>query len=284
MSTRIQVGVVPYLNAKPLIAGYEAYESVADFHFIEPSQLAAPLARGDLDVALISVVEYLRGTYDILPRAAIISRGAVNSVLLTGSCPIEQAETVNLDPASLTSCTLAALWYRERLGRTPRFSRFPLDSHEAMACDAQLAIGDAALARMGTAPFQVDLGSAWETWIGHPFVYAAWIARRGVDLGAVGRFLIEAPFVNQPRLLSIASEASERMGLPDALCVEYLTHSLQFRLDEDALTGLQSFLDLAAEHHDWLSTVVTDLPPLGVSAPVPIHFGAPTFHRCSAKS
>ena len=277
MNQKIRVGAVPYLNSKPLVHGYRSIEDAVDFIFAAPSSLSGMMARGELDIALGSSVGYLRGGVNVLPGVGIISRGPVTSVLLTGSKPAEVAETVNLDPSSLTSCTLAALWYRECLGRSPRFSRFPIDSEQARGCDAQLAIGDAALRRNGTAECQVDLGAAWEEWVGHPFVYAVWLVRNDVQLGEVGRFLATAPARNGRRLLALAEEASTDLDLDRNTCVEYLTNALLFSLDGKALLGLNLFLNMASRHHDWLSHIIEGFPPLGVSLPIEVTFSELDF-------
>jgi len=272
MNDRIQVGVVPYLNAKPLVDGYESIEHLADFHFMPPAQLATGLAAGQIDVGLVSVVEYLRGDYDILPEVGIVSRGAVNSVLLTGSKPIEEARTVNLDPASLTSCALAVLWYHARLDRSPKFFRHPIDSPEAARCDAQLAIGDVGLSRTGKSAYQVDLGAVWEEWTGRPCVYAAWLVRKRVDLGPVADFLVEAAARSVDSLPAIAMSASHRLGIKGEVCLEYLTSSLQFVLDEQALEGLETLLSLTAKYRDQIDSCVPDFPPVRFSSPVRVNF------------
>lgn len=281
MNIPVRIGVVPYLNAKPLVEGCEVWGDLAEFSFLPPSELAVRLARGELDAALVSSVEYLRGTYEILPEVAIVSRGAVNSVLLTGDAPIEEAETVNLDPSSLTSCVMTALWYRLRLRRNPTFSRHPVDSPEALRCDAQLAIGDTGLGRCGARPYQLDLGAAWEEWVGHPFVYAPWIVRKGADLGPLADFLMSAPARCGKSIPALAEQASSRLGIEQDICVRYLTHSLQFTLDHEARMGLETFLNMAAENHDWLAQIIEDLPPLGVDLPITIELYSLPADSCS---
>ncbi len=272
----LRVGTIPYLNGKPLIEGYEAIADSAEFTFVPPSELARMLAAGELDIGLVSTVEYVRGSYEILPGVGVVSRGAVNSVLLTGRVPIEEARTVNLDPSSLTSCTLTALWYRLKLQKEPVFYRYPIGSPKAMRCDAQLAIGDEGLFRSGRAPFQQDLGAAWEEWIGYPFVYAAWLVRKGVQLGPMAQFLMSAADRHsQNSLCELAQEASIRLGLDGPTCLRYLSHSLQFKLSREAVLGLETFLSMSVENHSWLQTIVADLPPLGIEAPVRIALYSP---------
>jgi len=272
MTRKIQVGAIPYLNGKPLIEGYDSLRDSADFQFHRPSRLAELMAVDEIDIGLVSCVEYLRGKYAILPDVGVVSRGAVNSVLLTGCRPVDEAETVNLDPSSLTSCTLTALWYRLKLEQDPVFSRYPIGSPEALACDAQLAIGDEGLFRSGQSGYQVDLGEAWKEWIGYPFVYAAWLVRREVVLGRVGAFLRNAARKAPRPLRELAEEASRRLGLDTSLCLEYLTHSLQFSLDQEAITGLEIFLNMAAENAPWLSRIIEGFPPVNLPMPVHVEF------------
>jgi len=272
MNRIVRVGSVPYLNSKPLTEGFRSLEGFADFRFEPPSKLSAALALGELDVVLGSSIDYLRGDLEILPGVGIVSRSAVNSVLLTGEVPIEEARTVNLDPSSLTSCALVCLWYKERIGRVPRFSRYPLGSPEALACEVQLAIGDEALRRSGAFSYQADMGAVWREWMGHPFVYAVWLVRKGVDLGEVGPFLVSRPARLDTGLVSIAERASQELGLDRSVCVEYLTSSLSFRLDPDCIEGLRRFLDLGALHHAWLQETISGFPDLGVRRPVSIDF------------
>jgi predicted solute-binding protein len=158
------------------------------------------------------------------------------------------------------------LWYHLCLHKNPLFTRFPIGSPEAEGCDVQLYIGDRALAVRGKTPYQVDLGSVWTAWTDTPFVYAVWMVRRYsqngelVDLGQVADFLTHAPAKNMPHLPAIALSASETLGLDSQVCVEYLTHSLQYRLDPEAQAGLQKFLHMTWLNRDSLPDCISDLP------------------------
>src|SRR5688572_3643982 len=60
MATRLRVGAVSYLNAKPLYYGLADAAPGVSLSMDVPSRLADRLAEGELDVALIPSVEYLR--------------------------------------------------------------------------------------------------------------------------------------------------------------------------------------------------------------------------------
>ncbi len=110
MKPPIRVGAVSYLNAKPLY--YRLCEFAPDVRLSMdvPSRLAEQLAAGELDVALIPSVEYLRGVergYEIMPGFAIAARGPVRSVKLFSRVPWDRIERLALDAGSRTSQALA---------------------------------------------------------------------------------------------------------------------------------------------------------------------------------
>ncbi len=154
-----------------------------------PSRLADGLAAGELDVALIPSVEYLRGAsrgYEILPGFAIAARGAVRSVKLFSRVPVETIARLALDEGSRTSQALVRVWLDAAHGVRPSSIESlplgvpPLES----TADAVLLIGDRAM-KVPDSAFHtvVDLGEAWVALTGLPFVFALWVARPGVDLG-----------------------------------------------------------------------------------------------------
>src|SRR5215211_3775082 len=88
MPRPIRVGAVNYLNTKPLIEGLASFAPHAELSLDLPSRLADRLADGELDVALIPVIEYFRaGTYTVVPDIAIATRGPVLSVTLFSRVP-----------------------------------------------------------------------------------------------------------------------------------------------------------------------------------------------------
>src|SRR5262245_34291411 len=79
----LRVGAVSYLNAKPLYYRFAELAPEARLTMDLPSRLADQLARGELDVALVPSIEYLRGArYVILSGFAIAARGPARSVKL----------------------------------------------------------------------------------------------------------------------------------------------------------------------------------------------------------
>ena len=75
----VRVGCVKYLNARPLIHGWPG-----NVEFDHPSVLCERLAKGQLDVALVSSFEFLRNPiYRIVDSVSISSEGPVYSVAVS---------------------------------------------------------------------------------------------------------------------------------------------------------------------------------------------------------
>src|ERR1700704_5020846 len=122
MNERIRVGGVGYLNAKPLYHRLTESPRGAGLGMDLPSRLADRLAAGELDVALIPSVEYLRGAqsgHEIIPGPAIAARGAVRSVKLYSRVPWARIGRLALDEGSRTSQALARVWLNARHGVRP---------------------------------------------------------------------------------------------------------------------------------------------------------------------
>ncbi len=167
----IRVGSVPYLNAKPLTRFISS-----KIELVEPSQLAADLRAGKLDVALVPIMEVLEspaGTYRVVDKIAIGSEREVFSVYLNYSVPLAKVKTVALDPASKTSVELARLVLEKFHRLKPRY----VSTDEP--ADAQLLIGDPAITHRQAHPEQnyLDLATAWREQTGLPFVFAVWAIR-----------------------------------------------------------------------------------------------------------
>lgn len=236
-----RVGSVPYLNAVPLTRGIE--DQVV---FLPPSQLAERLRQGELDAALVSIVEVLlQDRYDILDGIAIASLGEVKSVLLAHSRPLEQLDVVYCDTASLTSIQLLRVLLAER-GLHPAFQ--PLaELTPGKLPDALLLIGDQALQFvLGPHDHEVlDLGAAWFETTGLPFVYAVWALRRGIENQQLRRRLHEVRSFGLETLDAIIAERTEFTA---DFRRDYLGWHVHFHLGSDERRGIARFMDLLRKH------------------------------------
>ncbi|MDG1891020.1 MAG: menaquinone biosynthesis protein [Verrucomicrobiota bacterium] len=254
-----RVGSVPYLNSVPLTHGIA--EQVV---FAPPSQLAGMLRNGTLDAALVSITEaLLHPGYRILDGVAVASDGPVMSVCLASKVPLEAIEVVHCDPASLTSINLLKVLLQEK-GIQPRWQ--PLtDYPSAHDKEAVLLIGDAAITfQQSRPPHRIwDLGAAWKTLTGLPFVYAVWAIRQGCDDLALLNILSQAKARGSQEIAVLVAEESR---FDHDFRVAYLGKAIRYELGEREKAGIDLFIDK-------LSSVLKQpvFPPRYVAAqPLPV--------------
>ncbi len=250
MECPLRIGAVNYLNTKPLIQELETLAPEAELVLEVPSRLADRLRAGELDVALIPVIEYFRaGSYTIVPNIAIASRGPVLSVTLFSRAPWTQIRRVALDEGSRTSAALAQVLLRKRYGVSPQIEPLPLCvPAEDSAADAVLLIGDRAMrACLPGFAHAYDLGQEWFDWTGLPFVYAVWAVRAGAELGPVQAALAEAKRRGIASIGPIAHREAPGLGLDAGFCRRYLANIIHFDLGQREQAGLHHYYMLACE-------------------------------------
>jgi chorismate dehydratase len=250
MDNPIRVGAVNYLNTKPLICELEKLAPQAELILDVPSRLADRLAAGELDVALIPVIEYFRaGDYTVVPDVAIATRGPVLSVTLFSRTPWAGIRRVALDAGSRTSAALTQILMTKRYELRPEVVPLPLNrGAEDVDADAVLLIGDRAMrACLPGFAHAYDLGQEWFDWTGLPFVFAVWAVRPGADLCGVDRALVEAKRRGLARTGRIAHDEAPRLGLDAGFCRRYLSNILHFDLGPREQAGLHHYYMLAFE-------------------------------------
>lgn len=247
---KLRVGAVSYLNTKPLIYRFDEWAPDAELVLDLPSRLADRLARSDLDVALVPVIECFQHTgYSIVSDACIACRGPVLSVKLLSRVPIDQIRSLALDEGSRTSVALVQILLRRRFGLTPTLLPLPIGNGPAdVAADGVLLIGDRAIhASRDAFPAAWDLGAEWCSAMGLPFVFAVWAARPGIDTRRMAAALSRIRDAALDHLDQIAAQAGPAVNLAVAACLSYFRDNLYFFLGPREQQGLQLFLQQAAD-------------------------------------
>jgi len=268
--SNLRVGAVSYLNTRPLVYGLAEAAPWITLEFDFPSRLAAGLAAGRYDVALIPSIEFFQDPrYTLVSDACIACRGPVWSVKMFFRVPPPQVQRLALDEGSRTSAALAQVLLAERYGLRPHLENLPLNCGLAdTEADAVLLIGDRAM-HGAPGPFAEvwDLGEEWLKETGLPFVFAMWVARPGAPTGMLGGAL--APILSQVRdagvdaIPQIAHREAAPLGLAHGECVRYLRDHLHFTLGPAELSGLARFHSLAQELNLIPSGACLDLSPCG---------------------
>jgi chorismate dehydratase len=258
----VRLGRIPWINAYPVYGAMDrgVVSVPADLVTGTASELNDLLAAGELDVSVVSAVEYARNAaaYHLLPDLAISCDGPVHSVALFSRRPVEDLaeRTVLLSASSRTSVLLLQLLVRHRWGVAPRFATVRAEPSDLTALDgfphdAVLVIGDAALilAARREYPVRVDLGAAWKEWTGLPFVFAVWAARRSAQRSGVHLVherLLESRAWGLEHLDQLAAEAAKATGVGVAPCRDYL-RGLDYALSYRHLAGLTDFFRRLAQ-------------------------------------
>ena len=258
----LRLGRIPYINCYPVYGAIDAGVVPVDAELVTgvPTALNQMMARGQLDVSVVSAIEYARASerYLLLPDLAISCDGPVRSVLLLSHVPAPElgGRRLIVSRSSMTSVALLELLFENVWHSRPVFTagdaeltdvaHFADEEH-----NARLVIGDAALvlgnreSGIGNAayPFVYDLGAEWKRWTGLPFVFAVWVAQRSTSVDralAVHAALIESRAWGLQHLDRLAERAAGVSGIATGYCREYLS-GLDYGLSYPHLAGLTEF-------------------------------------------
>jgi chorismate dehydratase len=263
---KLRIGKIRYLNCLPfyfgLIEALRAGGVERETSFFEsyPVEINQALAKGEIDAAPVSSLEYLehQDAYLLLPDLAIGTRLFARSVLLLSKKKIEQLDhaVIALSRESLSSAGLVRILLKRKYSHRNTFELVDQDP-EAMLkkYSAALVIGDQALfCQPKELIYKYDLGELWRSWTGKPFVFALWAVRRSFaaahpellrTFSAVLKENLERNLSDPEGLLKTA------LGIAPSdkrFCqmLGYLVN-LQYTLDADMKEGVLSFFRLAHE-------------------------------------
>lgn len=252
--TAPRVAASSYLNTAPLIWAFTSGSKKMDARLLTdtaPARCAEMLARGEVEAALVPVIEYQRiPEILVVPDVCVGSRKRVRSVVLASRvADLKDVRSVALDTSSRTSAALVRIIFREFLGFEPEWREsaphLPSMLEES---DAALIIGDPAMTfpREGLSVY--DMASLWREHTGLGFVFAMWMARasdvekvRSLDFAAARDEGLE-------HTEEIINEYEAALKLPRSELREYLLENISFDLNEEMRAGLELYYKLAHKH------------------------------------
>jgi chorismate dehydratase len=247
----VRLGAVEYLNARPLVYGLDRRPDRFSLRFDVPSRCAKLLHGRDVDLGIVPSIEYLRGgPYLAVPGIAIGSEGPIASVALFSKKPIDRIQSIALDTSSRTSVALLQVLCARHFQIAPAMRpMMPEPDQMFRECDAALIIGDMALLFDAAAAGveKTDLGEAWTSYTGLPFVYAMWVGHQG----AIGRedidLLVAAGLDGAAHPDDVSGQYFA--GTPHWIDLgsRYLRDNVKYGFGERQLTGLTRFYREAAE-------------------------------------
>jgi chorismate dehydratase len=249
-----RIAASSYLNTAPLIWSFthgSQRDAVDLFTDTAPARCAQMLAAGEVDAALVPIIEYQRiDDISIVPDVCVGSKTAVRSVVLVSrKNNLKKIERVALDESSRTSAALVKIIFLEFLSVEPEWQSAAPNLHSMMQqADAALIIGDPAMS-VARAQFHVfDLATLWHEFTGLGFVFAMWMVRnqsvekvRAIDFAAArdeGLANLDQVIASYPHQMPFSADEMR----------QYLTDNIVFNVDEEMWKGLTRYFDLAQKH------------------------------------
>lgn len=165
----MRLGIVPYLNAFPLVYGLDA-----EIYTAPPAKLPQIAKPDDILLAPI-VTSFIDPSWYLIDGFGIGSFGPVDTVRLffkDNNITIENIMLINLDKESKTSKALLKIIIKNCYHRHLEEISF---LGKRNGCEGALVIGD----KVWNLPSlkSLDLGEAWTHFTTLPFVYACWMTR-----------------------------------------------------------------------------------------------------------
>ena len=242
--SKIKVGIVSYLNTRPLIYGLKLEPIASRIELVEdnPAELAEMLKNNEIDLGLIPVAaipelkeSYLSGDY------CIGTEGEAASVCLFSEVPLKQIDKVYLDYQSRTSVELLKWIMHEYWGIRPEMIIATDEDYrkEIKGTTAGLVIGDRAFEQRKLSTFFYDLGAEWKKITGQPFVFAVWISNKKLPEEFIHLFN-DANGMGLKHIDEIV--ANHSFDLYDLK--KYYTLHMNYLLDETKKKAMKYFLSL----------------------------------------
>lgn len=242
----LRLGRIPYLNTEPFFSDDEIRARAAAE---VPRRMIELALRGSVDLAPLPVVAIFDhpDMFRAVGEVGIATTGAARSVLLLSKSPIDQLDGARIGVIDETATSV-------RLLKVLLQFRFEVEgvtlTDLTSANSAVLLIGDRALVDRpdhAVFPYAVDLAAEWHEWTRLPFVFAAWMARRGVEVEAC-QSILEYFDANLNQNLDDPMLVHGRrpdLGLSLDEVATYLK-TFQYRFDDETWAGMERFQELDA--------------------------------------
>lgn len=265
-----RAGWIHFTNVAPILDSLVLPEGVSAITGV-PTQMNAALLSGEVDIANISAVEFIRNAdvLEALPDFSVAVLGPVYSVNLFHTRPLEELRRVALTAQSAMSVALLEVLLQER-GLSPVLERAEGEAEVLLSqgFDGVLRIGDSALREwygvvgpltpettMTSLPHSArgitvtDLAEEWFCLTGHPFTFAVWAYRKdSPPPAALVQAMREARRAGIGHLADVSARHARKLGLPERVVQHYLWN-FRYHLEAPDRLGLHEFAAKAVPGH-----------------------------------
>jgi len=242
-------GIHNFINSQPLLEPLMKKVVGLEIRTDSPARLADQLSDGELDMAMIPAIEYLRQAdrLRLLPNISIASRNKVGTVLLISKVPLSTIRSLALDNRSRTSVALLQVLYSKVFPSGIRLENQKPDPEKMLENhDAGLIIGDQALGYSRKEVLIYDLSEEWFNRTRKTFVHAVIAVREDIKV-EFSQTIIKTMQEGVQSLDNIAKDQAKKTGQPIALLQDYLKNKIRYDFGEEEMEGLLHFQHLCHE-------------------------------------
>lgn len=252
---RLKIGFVDHLLTRPLVRGIEQLGGRVDVEGHPNEEVATALAKGDLDVALVSSMEVLKHPeYTILPTVCVGTFGGSGVAVLCSKVLPTEIQTVVLDGNAQVVVPLVEVLLPRQVMIRPQLVQGDASMDEGsydFVSDPEQAflltgVGALKLQR-GDFFWTWDVLQAWKAYVSLPFVLWVWAVRPRVDLLGLDGELNSLLVGNLSRIDEMAEEESQRTGIEKDLFKTLYRKSMHYTLDNLFMAGLRRFAKEACD-------------------------------------
>ncbi|MEZ4687265.1 MAG: menaquinone biosynthesis protein [Bacteroidia bacterium] len=228
----MRIALVSYINTTPFTDGLRHVfsEQEVQLDLLSPADCAKALESGNADVALLPVGA-IPDFKDIklLPNWCIGADGAVESVFIVSQRPIQEIETLYLDPHSRSSNGLAHILLQYYWNINPEIKKNSERNYgKVKDRNGAVIIGDKAIRLRDKFRYVYDLSAAWKNLTGMPFTFAVWAYRPGTVSAEHLEKLDEAFSWGVAHASESAKRWSTHFKLDPDFSREYLTRHISY--------------------------------------------------------
>jgi chorismate dehydratase len=244
-------GIHNFINSQPILEPLMKRASGVGLEVRTgfPARLADQLSGGELDMAMIPAIEYLKHAdrLRLLPNISIASRNKVETVLLVSKVALGAIRSLAQDDRSRTSVALLQVLYSKVFPTGLKLESQEPDPEKMLENnDAALIIGDQALGYSREGALIYDLSEEWFNRTGKIFVHAVIAVRQGVKVEFT-QTLMDAKQEGMQNLDAIAETQAKKTGHPVSLLQDYLKNKIRYDFGEEELKGLVQFQSICHE-------------------------------------
>lgn len=243
-----QIGVFPYLVARPLLVGLDKSPAVELIRAV-PSEMCRLLSGDEVEVAMVEAMDLQRfgRPLSVLPAGCLAFGGPTLTFRLFSRVQPSMLGVVWADDGCRTVSALVRILWAASYGRSLRIVPFspgrfgPPDDAEAAVVVGDRVVADPPLGY----DYQIDLGAMWQRMTGLPFVLAVWAATDLAHMATLDKLLSESRRQGVAGLARIAEQHASAYGWPEDLARRELMENLQYELTSDHVEGLVEFFHMA---------------------------------------